>query len=176
MWYPVANRTASTGSSCRHGGMLGSHGDRIGEWCGGREGEPAGCEKACVGHKSIRGRTKTGYFFCTAKPCGHHITSHHIASHRIASHRIASHRITPHRIPPHRITHADAQTPDTHANLHSQKSVGLGNTLRPSKSACSKTQTSVRIRRSVTSVQTTVRVSGRVVPLSTSERNSITHR
>ena len=50
-----------------------------------------------------------------------------------------------------------------------QKSVGLRNTLRPSKSACSKTQTSVRIRRSVTSVQTTVRVSGRVVPLSTSE-------
>ena len=59
---------------------------------------------------------------------------------------------------------------------NSQKSVGLGNTLRPSKSACSKTQTSVRIRRSVTSVQTTVRVSGRVVPLSTSERNSIKHR
>ena len=71
----------------------------------GKRGEPAGCEKACVGHKSIRGRTKTGYFFCTAKPCGHHITSHRIASHRIASHRIASHHIASHHIASRTQTH-----------------------------------------------------------------------
>ena len=126
MWYPVANRTASTGSSCRHGGMLGSHGDRIGEWCGGREGNQRVVRRHVLGTKASAVELKQGIFSALPNPAGitsHHIASHRIASHRIASHRIASHRITPHRIPPHRITHADAQTPDTHANLHTQHSV-----------------------------------------------------